>query len=89
MMLGTGALTEVVAKPWYVGQFLVGPINLISSLVSLREASVNVPMSHARIAEIGTLYTAVAGMLNLLAIIDSASRASDTAGEEAGGDSAE
>jgi hypothetical protein len=31
----------------------------------------HVPMSHARSWEIGTLYTAVAGMLNLLAIIDS------------------
>ena len=35
-----------------------------------------VPKTHSRIAEIGTLYTAIAGMLNLLAIIDSASRAS-------------
>jgi hypothetical protein len=31
--------------------------------------------SHSRINEIGVLYTAVAGMLNLLAIIDAASRA--------------
>jgi hypothetical protein len=30
----------------------------------------------ARLAEIGTLYTAVAGMLNLLTIIDAAHRAS-------------
>ena len=34
-----------------------------------------VPSSHARSWEIGTLYTAVAGMLNLLAIIDSVHRA--------------
>ena len=32
-------------------------------------------ISHSRINEIGVLYTAVAGMLNLLAIIDAASRA--------------
>jgi len=31
--------------------------------------------SHARLAEISTLYTAVAGMLNLLAVIDSTFRA--------------
>jgi len=34
-----------------------------------------VPQSHSRSWEIGTLYTAVAGMLNLLVIIDSAHRA--------------
>jgi hypothetical protein len=42
-----------------------------------------VPKSHARLAEIGTLYTAVAGMLNLLAIIDSSYRASQEHGENA------
>ena len=31
--------------------------------------------SHARVNEIGVLYTAVAGMLNLLAMIDAAHRA--------------
>jgi len=34
-------------------------------------------LSHARVYEIGVLYTAVAGMLNLMAIIDSAYRASN------------
>jgi hypothetical protein len=38
----------------------------------------HVPMSHARSWEIGTLYTAVAGMLNLLAIIDSTFRTAKT-----------
>ena len=33
-------------------------------------------LSHARVNEIAVLYTAVAGMLNLLVIIDSAARAS-------------
>jgi hypothetical protein len=33
--------------------------------------------SHARVNEIGVLYTAIAGMLNLLAIIDSAHRAAE------------
>ena len=47
--------------------------------VSLYRASGNinstVAKSHSRLWEIGTLYTAVAGMLNLLAIIDSSHRA--------------
>ena len=33
--------------------------------------------SHARVNEIGVLYTAIAGMLNLLAIIDAAHRSAD------------
>lgn len=37
-------------------------------------------MSHARSNEIGTLYTAVAGMLNLLTIIDAAYRAGRSGG---------
>jgi hypothetical protein len=39
-------------------------------------------LSHARVNEIGTLYTAVAGMLNLLAIIDSAYRSARQEGGE-------
>jgi hypothetical protein len=70
-------IAEIAAKPWYVGQVFAGPINLIASLVSIHEAQVNLPMTHARLQEIGTLYTAVAGMLNLLAILDASSRAAN------------
>jgi hypothetical protein len=34
--------------------------------------------SHSRTNELGTLYTAVAGMLNLLVIIDAAGRTDDS-----------
>jgi hypothetical protein len=75
--------SEIANKPWFVGQILTGPICLVASHFSLDVAHPvppntilqATPRSHARIAEIGTLYTAVAGMLNLLAIIDSAYRA--------------
>jgi len=88
--LTTRPLGEIVNKPWYVGQVLTGPICLIASKLSLAAAKPQdlkaaitnrdarkpgVAASHARIAEIGSLYTAIAGMINLLAIIDSASRA--------------
>jgi hypothetical protein len=74
---------EIANKPWFVGQILTGPICLIAAHWSLDVSHPispgsmiqPTPRSHARIAEIGTLYTAVAGMLNLLAIIDSAHRA--------------
>lgn len=75
-------LDEIRNKPWYIAQILNGPLNLIASWGSVRASqpgSAGEPFtgfrSHARTNELGVLYTAVAGMLNLLAIIDVASRA--------------
>ncbi|MCY2953959.1 MAG: hypothetical protein NTU53_18615 [Planctomycetota bacterium] len=71
-------------KPWFVGQILAGPITLVTVAVGKdsddRVASSSFHPSHARVNEIGTLYTAVAGMLNLLAIIDSTYRAGRSGG---------
>jgi hypothetical protein len=71
-----GLIGEVANKPWYIPQLLAGPITLISSGLSVQAAQRGYSRSHARLVEIGTLYTAIAGMLNLLAIIDAAHRAS-------------
>ena len=76
-------MAELADKPWYVGQILCGPITLAASAVSVSAAHPSAgapeqetwPSSHSRSWEIGALYTAVAGMLNLLVIIDSAHRA--------------
>ena len=65
---------RVLAKPWFLGQILTGPIGLISAWIGQGVAG-DYPAAKARLGEIGTLYTAVAGMLNLLAIIDSSHRA--------------
>ena len=65
-------VNAVSQKPWFVGQILAGPITLVSASIGSSEKYYS---SHARVNEIGTLYTAVAGMLNLLAIIDAAYRA--------------
>ena len=62
-------IRTVLEKPWYIGQFLSGAIGLISGWLGPMQ-----PPSHARANDIGTLYTAVAGMLNLLATIDSSYR---------------
>jgi len=80
-----GLFAEIANKPWYVPQLLIGPICLVASKLSLEAARAGVPMGHARLSEIVTLYTAVAGMLNLLIIIDAAHRA---AGNEVVGESA-
>lgn len=73
---------EIARKPWYVAQVLIGPVGLAASYASAWAGQPAGPdgetpgvLSHARVNEIGVLYMAVAGMLNLLAIIDSAHRA--------------
>ena len=72
-------VNAVSQKPWFVGQILAGPITLIASSIGHDEGYF---ASHSRLNEIGTLYTAVAGMLNLLAIIDAAYRAGHGGGTE-------
>jgi len=72
-------VSAITDKPWFVGQILAGPMTLLTASIS------NSPeyfSSHSRVNEIGTLYTAVAGMLNLLAIIDAAYRAGHSGGAE-------
>lgn len=78
---------EVQAKPWSIAQIMNGPVAVAGGAASVwasgkpggdAAADAQPPRgaeSHARVNEIAVLYTAVAGMLNLLAIIDSASRA--------------
>ncbi len=70
--LSAEPIAEVMNKPWYIAQSLVGPLNIGATAWSL---STDARQSTARIFDIGTLYTAVAGMLNLLVIIDAAYRA--------------
>jgi hypothetical protein len=62
----------VMQRPWFVGQVLIGPVGIITGLAG---KSWKFPMAHSHMYELGTLYTAIAGMLNLLALIDSAHRA--------------
>lgn len=81
--LATRPMGEIIEKPWFVAQVMTGPIALVGANFSIAAAqpatpggrTSAVPMSHARVFDIGSLYTAVAGMLNLLAMIDAATRA--------------
>ncbi len=69
---------RVLDKPWFIGQVLTGPLGIASAWCASRAAANPATASiksHARIAEIGTLYTSVAGMLNLMVILDVAVRA--------------
>jgi hypothetical protein len=85
-------ISELGDKPWYVGQILAGPMTLVASAISVSAAHPTAaapgqegwPASHSRSWEIGALYTAVAGMLNLLVIIDSSARAAHLKTREKG-----
>lgn len=78
-------LGEIGNKPWSICQVMSGPVALVGGAASVwasrpAEEGGRVArgvLSHGRINEIGVLYTAVAGMLNLLVIIDAAGRADD------------
>jgi hypothetical protein len=82
-ILTAAPLSEIRNKPWSVPQVLTGPISILAAIWSVHE-SVPIPgnpdqphaeQSHARINEIGSLYLSIAGLLNLMAIIDAAHRA--------------
>jgi hypothetical protein len=72
------AFQRVLQRPWFIGQVLTGPIGITAATISDKLAhspTYRHIETKARLAEIGTLYTAVAGMLNLLTIIDASHRA--------------
>jgi hypothetical protein len=78
-------MDELRNKPWNIPQILAGPVHLAAcwgSVLASRPASPGSTQpigvrSHARTDEIGSLFAAIAGMLNLLVIIDASYRAAD------------
>jgi hypothetical protein len=64
-------MRAIMDRPWFVPQILAGPITPIVAAIGRNEWFMS---SHARLNEIGTLYTAIAGMLNLMVIVDAAWR---------------
>jgi hypothetical protein len=67
-------------KPWFIPQIMAGPVTLAANYVANHWTVgnvVGVPLSHARVYEIGVLYTAIAGILNVMAIIDASYRSAN------------
>jgi hypothetical protein len=84
----TGLTIQLIfQKPWFICQVMTGPVSLASSYLASHWGSyidpktaktiVGVAFSHARMNEIGVLYTAIAGMLNLMAVIDASYRSAN------------
>ncbi len=62
---------------WFMPQLLNGPVTLLAGRQSLALTRSGSAMKmHGRLDDIGILYVAIAGVLNLIIIIDSAHRAS-------------
>jgi hypothetical protein len=85
-VLTTHPLDEVRSKPWTIAQIMAGPVDILCDMWSINasrpiDGAEGPPLgvrSHSHTNEIGVLYTAIAGMLNLLAIIDATYRAGQT-----------
>lgn len=60
---------------WFLGQVLMGPLVAVVGYLSNHAAQMGVERAYGRLWDVGSLYTAVAGMLNLLLIVDAGSRA--------------
>lgn len=73
-VLTSNPVRTLLTKSWYAGQILVGPVTLVSSVGSVKAAEAGYPQGTAHLREIATLYCAVAGMLNLVVLIDAAHR---------------
>ena len=68
-------LPTLLQKPAYLGQVLVGPAALAGTWGSLAAARAGVGRTSAKLEAPAALGTAIAGMLNLMAIVDAAARA--------------
>jgi hypothetical protein len=65
-----GVIDPVNARPWYMGQMLTSPA--VSLIANSNPTVGGVPAypSYGRPFEIGQIYTTIAGLLNLLCIIN-------------------
>ncbi len=61
-----GVIDPVNAKPWYAAQVMNSPLVILLGRVA---ASGNYPV-YGRAGEIGQIYTSVAGLLNLLCVVN-------------------
>jgi Family of unknown function (DUF6677) len=72
----------------FLGQMFDGPLCAVGGYVSILAARASDPpvaRSYSRLIDIGSLYTAVSGMLNLMVIVDSYARAAQARAQRQGG----
>ena len=76
-----GVINPVTAKPWYVAQIMNSPVIAILAHLSRNG---NYPV-YGRPGEIGQIYTSIAGLLNLLCIVNAVYMAHMRRTETSGG----
>lgn len=74
-----GVIDPVNAKPWYAAQVMNSPLVMILGRIG---ATGNYPV-YGRAGEIGQIYTSIAGLLNLLCVVNAIYMAHLRAVEEA------
>jgi hypothetical protein len=90
-------INEIRDKPWSLPQLMAGPIAIGAGAWSVlaaapdpaRQGQPYGALTHARVNEIGSLYLSVAGLLNLMVIIDAAHRSVHLAERRAAAGAAE
>jgi TM2 domain-containing membrane protein YozV len=65
-----GVIDSVNQRPWYVGQMLTSPLVSLIAKINPSVGGVTPYQSYGRPFEIGQIYTTIAGMLNVLCIIN-------------------
>ena len=65
-----GVIDSVNQRPWYVGQMLTSP--LVSLIARMNPSIGGMPSypSYGKPFEIGQIYTTIAGMLNILCVVN-------------------
>ena len=74
-MLMLSPVSVIGDNIWFLGQMLTGLMCAVTGYIANELARSGLDRSYGRLADIGALYTAVAGMLNLMIIVDCTSRA--------------
>ena len=82
--LTASPFAALMEAPWYAAQIMAGPICLGASALSIDTAA-SYPKPTVRLGEIGALYCSIAGMMNLVVLIDAAARASAMSNEGGAG----
>jgi hypothetical protein len=65
-----GVIDSVNARPWYVGQMLTSPLVSLAARMNPSVAGVPAYPSYGKPFEVGQIYTSIAGMLNVLCIVN-------------------
>ena len=80
LVLLVSPFSAIFDNLWFLGQVLMGPIIVVAGYLSNSAAQAGIDRTYGRLWDVGSLYTAVAGMLNLLLILDASARAREKAG---------